>query len=140
MLHRKEQWDIPCGKPLLVCHMLTPNSSTRLFCIGKRGEDGVAYWKEAWQKEKSSHLLTIADSKTAENNLRVKLEEALERVEKWKTWHDAASEDAKKWRIDAQKFCGALQQIADPLNVAPQHKHPAAHLRGIAREALADRP
>lgn len=37
LLHRKEQWDLPCYNPLLVCHVLTPNSGTRLFCIGKRG-------------------------------------------------------------------------------------------------------
>lgn len=58
-----------------------------------------------------------------------------ERVEKWKTWHDSADEDAKKWRRDAQKFYAALQKIietGDKISV----KYEAVHLVRIAREAL----
>lgn len=31
-----------------------------------------------------------------------------ERVEKWKSWHDSAAEDAKNWQRDAQKMFGIM--------------------------------
>lgn len=37
------------------------------------------------------------------------VEQLEERVEQWKTWHDSASEDAKKWRRDAQHLFGIMQ-------------------------------
>lgn len=93
------------------------------------------------------------------NVLLAEVEELKERVEKWKTWHDAASEDAKKWRREAQELQGelgryyedgrkmkmesdhfreALQKIEDCDECDPEIS--ISLLQLIAREALADRP
>ena len=66
------------------------------------------------------------------------LEEYRECVDKWRLWYDNASEDAKKWRADAQKFYGALQQIADYHGTTDEVW--SNSMKAIAREALADRP
>lgn len=74
------------------------------------------------------------DNTTDCDRLRVENEELKERVEKWKVWHDAACEDAKKWRRDAQTFFGALQKIADCDECDPEIS--ISLLQLIAREAM----
>ena len=53
--------------------------------------------------------------------MKVELDEALERVEKWKVWHDSACEDAKKWRQDAQELQGILNDIRAELQSRAIH-------------------
>lgn len=68
------------------------------------------------------------------------IKEALYRacVDKWRLWYDNASEDAKKWRRDAQDFYGALVKIAEYHGTKDEVW--ANNMRTIAKEALADRP
>jgi len=47
--------------------------------------------------------------------LMAELEDTKERVEKWKAWYDSASEDAKRWRRDAQELQGVLNEIKSEL-------------------------
>lgn len=44
-------------------------------------------------------------------DLTSSLAEAREELAKWKTWHDAAVEDAKNWRRDAQELQGVINDI-----------------------------
>lgn len=60
-------------------------------------------------------------------------------IEAWKRGSKAQADEIDFLRRNYEQYESALKQIADPLNEAPQHKHPAAHLRKIARKALADR-
>ena len=53
--------------------------------------------------------------------LLAEIEELKERVEKWKTWHDSAAEDAKKWRSDAQELQGVVNDIRAELQSRAIH-------------------
>ena len=53
--------------------------------------------------------------------LLAEIDELKERVEKWKTWHDSASEDAKKWRRDAQELQGVINGIRAELQSRAIH-------------------
>lgn len=81
-----------------------------------------------------SKCLLNNDGSTDCDRLRAEIEELKERVEKWKSWHDNACEDAKKWRRDAQTFFGALQEIAACDECDPEIS--ISLLQLIAREAL----
>ena len=78
-------------------------------------------------------------------NLVKEVEELKEQVaiykdqrDEWCNYHDAIAKDCRKWRKDAQKFCGALQQIVDYHGTKDEVW--SNEMRAIAREALADRP
>lgn len=77
--------------------------------------------------------------------LLAEIEELKERVEKWKTWHGGASEDAKKWRRDAQRLFGimhndilsAMEDCIELNMSAEQMRDIISHIIG---KTLADRP
>ena len=80
----------------------------------------------------------IKDAVSCVMDLVAEVEDLKERVEKWKAWHESASEYAKKWRQDAQAFYGALQKIAEYHGTKDEVW--ANNMRSIAKKALADRP
>lgn len=91
-------------------------------------------------KQLTATTLMFECEQRANMPLRAKVEELAAELDQITVDHEREIE-AWKRGAEAQaneidRFKNALQQIADPLNSAPQHKHPAAHLREIARIAL----
>jgi hypothetical protein len=86
--------------------------------------------------------------------MKAELDDALERVEKWKTWYESVSVDCEKWKqtalsqgeglaqyiIAKDRYKEALEKIARG-TLEPGHTYlQAVRMQDIAREALADRP
>jgi hypothetical protein len=55
------------------------------------------------------------------NKLFAEIEELKDQISKWKTWHDSASEDAKKWRRDAQELQRVVNEIRAELQSRAIH-------------------
>lgn len=126
------------------CAMLIQDSIDYLF---RDGEDTLieSPSNDEQQMLKLAYTMGQTTEQKLSEHLRKELEEANKSldeyracVDKWRLWYDNASEDAKKWRRDAQDFYGALVKIAEYHGTKDEVW--ANNMRTIAKEALADRP
>lgn len=126
------------------CAMLIQDSIDYLF---RDGEDTLieSPSNDEQQMLKMAYTMGQTTEQKLSEHLRKELEEANKSldeyrgcVDKWRLWYDNASEDAKKWRRDAQTFYGALQKIVSVADSDVLSCEPTVF--DIAREALADRP
>jgi hypothetical protein len=126
------------------CAMLIQDSIDYLF---RDGEDTLVESpsNDEQQMLKMAYTMGQTTEQKLSEHLRKDLDKAnksldeyRECVDKWRLWYDNASEDAKKWRRDAQGFYGALVKIAEYHGTKDEVW--ANNMRSIAKEALADRP